>query len=409
MFGATRHAEVQAGDRPPQRDRFDIVIRYSRRAFLGVSGAAATLGAQAASDAVAAAAGGPSSSVRRTKVSGSWKMPAEESPHRRTWMCWPSSRQVWGTDLGDVQDNILTIAATIAEFEPVSMLARPDEVAALGALLKNIEMVPAPVDDLWARDTLPNFLTRRDPSGGVVLGASHARFNGWGRKQISSGDTQLAGIVAKRLGVRLVEVGLVGEGGGIEVDGSGTVLAAESSWVNANRNPGRTRAQVQTALLSMLGARRVIWIDGLAGYDITDGHIDTLARFANPTTIVIDKPAFNDPADRWAAVAARTRQQILGARTAAGERYKVIEMVQPTTVRRSGEDFLSTYMNYYVCNGGVIAPQFGDKAADTAARRTLTTLFPGREVVQLDIDGLAAGGGGIHCATQQQPSTSAPR
>jgi agmatine deiminase len=385
------------------------VNRYSRRAFLGVSGAAAAFVARSSSTSAASTASRPSSTIGGKTVPGSWVMPAEEAPHQRTWMCWPSSLQVWGADLRDVQDNILTIAATIAEFEPVSMLARPGEVVSVRALLKNVEVIPAPVDDLWARDTLPNFLTSRNSNGSMSLGASHARFNGWGRKQVSSGDTQLAGIVAKRLAVQLVEVGLVGEGGGIEVDGAGTVLAAASSWVNPNRNPGRTRAEVQAALLSMLGARRMIWIDGLAGYDITDGHVDTLARFANPKTIVVDKPAFDDPGDRWAAVAVRTREHVLGAHTAAGGRYKVVEMVQPTTVRRSGEDFLSTYMNYYVCNGGVIAPQFGDRAADAAAKRTLTTLFPGREVIQLDIDGLAAGGGGIHCATQQQPSTSAAR
>ena len=340
-------------------------------------------------------------------------MPAEDGRHDRTWMCWPSSAGVWGSDLTGVQDAIIEIALTIAEFEPVSMLARPVEAVAVRRLMKNgaratamsIEVVEAPVDDLWARDTLANFLTRRLPDGTIELGASHARFNGWGGKQVSSGDTQLAGLVAKRLGIVLTDSGLVGEGGGVEVDGSGTVLASSSCWVNANRNPRRSRASVEAALLSMLGGERMIWVDGLAGHDITDGHIDTLARFVNPTTILVDKPAFDDPADPWVAVATRTRQQVQHARTASGAPYKVIEIVQPNTVRGSGDDFLSTYMNYYVCNGGVIAPQFGDRSADAAARKVLEGLFPTRDVVQINIDALAAGGGGIHCATQQQPST----
>jgi agmatine deiminase len=342
-------------------------------------------------------------------------MPAEDAPHDRTWMCWPSSKGVWGSDLTGVQDAILEIALTIAEFEPVSLLARSTETAAVRRLVKGVEVIDAPVDDLWARDTLPNFLIRRQTNGTIQLGASHARFNGWGGKQISSGDTQLAALVAKRLGIALADSGLTGEGGGIEVDGTGTVLAAASSWVNSNRNPGRTRAQIEKSILMMLGAQRMIWVDGLAGHDITDGHIDTLARFVNPSTILVDKPAFDDPGDPWVRVATRTRQQIQQARTAkldgprtgpgtaSSSRYKVVEIVQPTTIRGTGDDFLSTYMNYYVCNGGVIAPQFGDAKADAAARKVLESLFPDRDVVQLNIDALAAGGGGIHCATQQQP------
>lgn len=249
-------------------------------------------------------------------------MPAEDSLHDQTWMCWPSSKAVWGSDLAAAQNAILEIALTIAEFEPVSMLARPTEVRSVRRLLKGVTVIEAPVDDLWARDTLPNFLLRRRADGRLGLSASHARFNGWGGKQISSGDTQLAGLVAKRLGITLTDSGLTGEGGGIEIDGVGTVLAAASCWVNPNRNPGRTRTQIESAMLSMLGAKRMIWVDGLAGHDITDGHIDTLARFVNPTTILVDKPAFNDPADPWVKVAARTRQQVGQARTASGTRTR---------------------------------------------------------------------------------------
>jgi agmatine deiminase len=331
-------------------------------------------------------------------------MPAEDGRHDRTWMCWPSSTDIWGPDLGGVQAAIIEIALTIAEFERVSMLARPTEASAVRRLAKGVHVIDAPVDDLWARDTLPNFITRRGANGTIQLGANHARFNGWGRKQIFSGDAQLAGLVAKRLGIALSESGLTGEGGGIEIDGTGTVLGAASSWVNPNRNAGRTRAQIESSILSMVGGQRMIWVDGLAGHDITDGHIDTLARFINPSTILIDRPALDDPGDPWVTVAARTREQVQQARTATGGRYKIVEIVQPTTIRSTRTDFLSTYMNYYVCNGGVIAPQFGDTKADVAARNVLEELFPNRDVVQVNIDALAAGGGGIHCATQQQPS-----
>ena len=335
-----------------------------------------------------------------------WRMPAEEAEHERTWMCWPSNGEIWGGDLATVQATIADIALAIADFEPVTMLVRPEARADATAMLGDgIELLDAPVDDLWARDTLPNFLVRTD-GGTRALIATHAIFNGWGGKQLHDGDTQLAGVVARHLGLGLIGSDLVGEGGGVEVDGEGTVLAAESCWVNDNRNPGMSRDEVEESLLGLLGADRMIWVDGLAGADITDGHIDTLARFANVTTIVVDAPAAADPDDPWVEVAARTRELVEAARTTDGKAYDVVEIVQPTTIRGSGDDFLATYMNYYVCNGAVIAPEFGDEAADAAAREVLASLFPDREIVQLDIDALAAGGGGIHCATQQQPRTS---
>jgi agmatine deiminase len=334
---------------------------------------------------------------------GGWRMPAEEDPHERTWMCWPSSDEVWGTDLASVQDAIVAIAQAIAGFEPVTMLARPEEIEALRDIFSDeVELLEAPVDDLWARDTLPNFVVRAG-QGGAEIAAAHATFNGWGDKQIHAGDTQLAGVVAAHLGVQLFDFDLVGEGGAVEIDGRGTVLAAESCWVNDNRNPGKSQDEIEQSILEMLGADRMIWVEGLAGADITDGHIDTLARFANHVTIVVDKPAFDDPADPWVAVAATTKSLIEAATTADGEPYKIVEIVQPSEIRGSGDDFLATYMNYYVCNGAVIAPQFGDTDADDTASAVLAGLFPDREIVMLNIDALAAGGGGIHCATQQQP------
>lgn len=334
-------------------------------------------------------------------------MPSEETLHERTWMCWPSSAEVWGSELAQVQWAITRVAAAIAGYEPVTMLARPTQASKVRSLLgADVEVIEAPVDDLWARDTLPAFLVRDDPDGsGLALAAGRVRFNGWGDKQIHDGDARLASLVARQLDIDLFPSGLVGEGGGFEVDGAGTVLAAASSWVNDNRNPGLTRLQVEKRLLGLLGANRLIWVDGLAGQDITDGHIDTLARFASPATILVDRPAFlDDDADPWVEVAARTEREVRAALTADGEPYQVRRIDQPAEPRGSGSTFLATYMNYYVCNGAVIAPEFGDEAADDAANAVLAELFPNREVVQIDIDALAAGGGGIHCATQQQPA-----
>ena len=344
-------------------------------------------------------------SERTGRMPNAWRMPSEEDPHDRTWMCWPSNLDVWGRDLADVQDAIVRIALAIAEFEPVSILARDEDIVSLENLVgSDVEVLSAPVDDLWARDTLPNFVLATGDGDRPGLAAAHARFNGWGGKQVHSGDAQLASVVASHLGIELFDSGLVGEGGGIEVDGLGTVLASESCWVNDNRNPGMDRARVEAAILEMVGADRMLWIPGLAGHDITDGHIDTLGRFVGSTTILVDRPAVDDPSDPWVAVATETQEVLAAATMANGQAYSIEEISQPLGIRGGGDDFLSTYMNFYVCNGAVIAPEFGDADADDAAGERLSQLFPGREIVMLDIDALAAGGGGIHCATQQQPS-----
>ena len=328
-------------------------------------------------------------------------MPAEDAEHDRTWMAWPSTEEVWGADLPEVQRDIANLANTIAEFEPVSILVPPDEVDSAREMLHDdVTIVEAPVDDLWARDTLPNFLVGDDGR----LGAAHATFNGWGDKQTHDADAQLAQVAADEQGVELTDSGLVGEGGGLEVDGAGTVMAAESSWVNDNRNPGMTRDEVEERILDMVGADRMIWVDGLAGEDITDGHIDTLARFVDEDTILVENP-LGDPDDPWVKAAQRTKQQLSEARTRDGRPYEIVEIDQPTETRAEGDEFLSSYLNYYLVNGAVIAPEFGDTEADRAARDVLQSLYPGREIVMVDIDAIAEGGGGIHCATQQQPKS----
>lgn len=338
-----------------------------------------------------------------TRNGGRWFMPTEEVEHDATWMCWPSGRDIWGDLLPLVQDDIRRLATTIADFEPVRILAPAAELATLrNTLGTGVEVVEGPVDDLWARDTLPCFLLASDPADSQPLAAGIVQFNGWGNKQRHDADASLARHVAALLGVPVVESGLVGEGGGIEVDGEGTVLAARSSWVNDNRNPGRTEQSIADALVDMLGAERLIWVDGLAGADITDGHIDTLARFADPSTIVLDAP-FDDPDDPWSVTAADTRRTLLRAAKLDGGRYDLVDLHQPETWRGDDEAFLASYVNYFVCNGAVIAPSFGDVAADERSAELLAELHPDREIRQITIDGIAAGGGGIHCATQQQP------
>ncbi|MEM9203374.1 MAG: agmatine deiminase family protein [Actinomycetota bacterium] len=332
---------------------------------------------------------------------GTWWMPAEEARHDATWMCLPARRDVWGQYLGETQQTIADIALAVAAFEPVRMLVHPDDLdRAFDLMGSDVEQIEAPVDDLWARDTLPLFLT--DGAGGLAAG--RVRFNGWGGKQVHDGDARLAGIVAEILGVDLVDSGIVGEGGGLEVDGEGTLLAARSSWINDNRNPGWGEGDIGDTLVELLGAERILWVDGIAGQDITDGHIDTLARFTDPATIIHELPSYVEPGETWYDVAVDTADALEGFRTLDGDPYELVTLRQPERIRGSGDDFLASYVNYYVCNDAVLVPEFGDAAADGLAADQIGARYPGREVVVLNIDPVSFGGGGIHCATQQQPA-----
>jgi agmatine deiminase len=328
-------------------------------------------------------------------------VPADDVPHARTWMSWPSRRGVWGLRLGGVQEDIALIARTIAQFEPVVMCA-PDDWSAdkarerCGAAVEVISAIPT--DDLWMRDTAPVF--RRDGYGG--LEAVVLNFNGWGNKQVHYDDARVAERVATRRGLRYSYADFVGEGGAIETDGDGTVMATESSLVNKNRNRGMSRDEIEDAVLEAYGADKMIWLPGIKGQDITDDHVDVTSRFIRPGVVMVQLP----PADRNDAWARDAREQfaILSAATdARGRRLHVIVVHGPDTVRSRSSKFVDSYLNFHLVNGGVITAQFGDAYKDAAARDTLAAAFPGREVVQLDVDRLMTGGGGIHCSTMHEP------
>ena len=332
---------------------------------------------------------------------GTWWMPAEEARHEATWMCLPGRADVWGRFLPETQQTIADIALAIAAFEPVRMLVRPADLDRAGDLMgSDVELIEAPVDDLWARDTLPLFVI----DGAGALAAGRVRFNGWGDKQVHDGDTTLAAIVAEILDVELIDSGIVGEGGGLEVDGEGTLMAARSSWINDNRNPGTGEPEISDVLVELLGAERILWVDGVAGQDITDGHIDTLARFTNPTTILNEAPSYVEPGETWYDVYAETAAALEEFRILDGAPYDLVTLRQPENIRGGGDEFLASYVNYYVCNDAVLVPEFGDDAADGLAAEQIGEQYPDREVVALNIDPVSAGGGGIHCATQQQPA-----
>lgn len=250
------------------------------------------------------------------------------------------------------------------------------------------------------RDTGPVFVKN---AKGELAGVDF-NFNGWGNKQVHARDADVAAYVTESLGVERLETEWVIEGGGIEVDGQDTAIVTESCVLNANRNPGLGKAACEAELGRLLGLSKIVWLPGIAGKDITDGHTDFYARFAAPGVVVaaLDE----DPASYDHAVTKRHLAILQRAHDARGRRLRVAVLKSPTRVHPALEtpEFAAGYVNFYVCNGAVILPQFGDGPADSNARALLRELFPRREIVQLNIDGIAAGGGGIHCTTQQQPA-----
>ena len=303
--------------------------------------------------------------------------------------------------LRDVRESVALIANSIARFEPVVMLGPETAKARIEtACPDNVEFWAVPTDDLWCRDSGPSFIL--DPDG--ELAAAELNFNGWGDRYAHDNDARIARTVARRLGLPIVESGLTGEGGGIETDGAGTAIAHESSWVNGNRN-NLSKTEIERRLKDALGIEKMIWAPGLAGYDITDYHIDALARFVRPGLIAIQLPETIDVADPFSETAYETYEILRRATDAQGNRFDIEILPDPLRTRSTQEEFVGSYANYYVCNGAVIAAEFGDDYTDAAAQEKLQKLYPGRQIVMLDIDPIADSGGGIHCATQQQPVT----
>jgi agmatine deiminase len=311
-------------------------------------------------------------------------------------MQWPVSPDVYGRGSyrRAVQSVIADIANTVAEFEPVVMLAAPaDHTGARKLLSSGVELWDIPADDLWCRDSGPLFA--KDASG--QLSVRHVNFNGWGRYHHPN-DERIAARVAERLGLPLFASGITGEPGGAEADGHGLLMANESSWVNPNRNPGRSRQDIETALLAAYGADRMIWGKGVKGQDVTDDHIDGLARFTGKDRVLMMLEPDEGYDDAFTRSARRLHARLLS------EGLSVETLPWPENGRISDPEAQSSYVNYYVCNGAVIASQTGDERTDGLASDALRRHYPGRELILLDTDLLSELGGGIHCATQQMPA-----
>jgi agmatine deiminase len=332
-------------------------------------------------------------------------MPAEWSPHRATWIAWPHHRGDWPGKFEPIPWAYGEIVRVLCRHERVCILVqdsalRTAATAVLrkaGADLRKIDFFPIPTDRVWTRDSGAIFVT--NGRGGKI--ATHWRFNGWAKYPNHKRDDEVAPRIAKalRLPEHPVLVGqrkIVMEGGAIDVDGEGTLMATEEcllSRVQA-RNPGLGRDGIERVFADVLGIRRVVWLDrGIAGDD-THGHIDDLARFIAPGRVLLCQESN--------ARDANYRPLRVNLERLQSEDLDVIPLPMPGPVVFEGQRLPASYANFYIANGTVLVPTFNDPR-DRVALGILADCFPDREIVGIHCVDFVWGLGTLHCATQQEP------
>ena len=325
-------------------------------------------------------------------------MPPEWAPHAATWMGFPrDSYAESGLSRDQAHDAWSSVANAISEYEPVRMLCHPEDLAAAKRKLSaSIDVMPATLNDAWLRDIGPTFVLEND-----ALVAIDWQFNGWGQNtEFEWGhDDAIACQIAEILAVPSERADIVNEGGGIHVDGQGTVLLTDTVQLDPTRNPGYDRDSIAAHIHNTLGTHRAIWLSkGLWRDNFlngTKGHVDIVACFAPDGRLLIHRQTNEDHPDYalWDILAQQFKDEGL----------EVLPLEAPLTLKDSRDWVDYSYINHYVCNGAVICPSFDDPR-DEAARERLKDAYPDRDIRMLDARALFAMGGGIHCITQQQPS-----
>ncbi|HZE05167.1 MAG TPA: agmatine deiminase family protein [Solirubrobacteraceae bacterium] len=321
------------------------------------------------------------------------RTPAEWEPHERTLMGWPCRTELWGETMERARAEYAGVANAIAAFEPVTMIANPgaDAASARAACAAGVEIVELPLDDSWLRDCGPIYVY--GDNGERV--AVHFGFNAWGERFESwDRDAAVGGLIARRLGDRVVEGGMVLEGGSIGTDGHGTLLTTEQCLLHPNRNPSLSRDEIEDRLRGLLGVERIVWLGrGLLEDRDTDGHVDLIAQFTAPGAALLQTV---DPGNPNYENCQENRQRL----TDAG--IDVTEMPFLPYAEVAGERIIVGYLNFYICNGGVIVPVAG-APTDADALAIIAGAYPDREVIAVPGVVIAYGGGGPHCITQQVP------
>ena len=345
-------------------------------------------------------------------VRDGYRMPAEWEKHDATWLAWPEDRITFPKYIDRVRRRFVEIMAQLAPGEEVHLAVRNRETQSrVRELLKKAGVPPGRVHfhiwdyaDVWFRDYGPTFVVNRDLRKIAIV---QWRFNAWGGKYPSLlKDGNIPYFMSERLGVSLFMPGIILEGGAVDVNGRGTVMTTEQCLLNPNRNPGLLKHDMERYLADFLGARHVIWLKcGLAG-DHTDGHIDNLARFVDPTTVVC---AFEEePGDENYTALKQNYETLMQATDQSGQPLRIVKLPMPPAVRGTVEGkkqrLGASYTNFLIANQVLLVPAFGH-SRDEEAQAILRELFPDRAVVGIDCSEIIYGGGTLHCISQQQPST----
>lgn len=339
-------------------------------------------------------------------------MPAEWEEHVATWMAFPTGNITFGPSgsesLEKYQRAWATVANTISRYEPVLVVVHPADLGMAQELLGDgVEILVDHIDDAWVRDSGPTFVV--DDAGG--LGAVHWRFNAWGNGDYLGfeNDARIGGVIGRASGAQVRDSLMTNEGGGIHVDGAGTVMVTETVQLDPDRNNGWSRGQVEQELRTMLGVSNIVWLQrGLArDYEQfgTSGHVDILATFTPVGTVLVHDQ--RDPSHPDYAVSRELIETIGSAQDASGRPLLVIPVPAPVTTHDIIGPVDWSYINHYVCNGAVIMCAFDDPNDDTAAA-ILAAAYPGREIVRVDARPMFECGGGVHCITQQVPARRTP-
>ncbi|MCY1676568.1 agmatine deiminase family protein [Pseudarthrobacter sp. SL88] len=354
------------------------------------------------------ASAAPVQATPASRAAASGVMPPEWGAHQQTWMAFPPPNDTFGPAGSPTLDRAraawTNVARTIARYEPVTVVADPrDATAAREWLGGDVAVVEIPLDDAWIRDSGPSFVHQPDGS----LAAVDWVFNGWGAQEWAAWDKdrKVASAVAAQSGVPVRSSSLVNEGGGFHVDGEGTVLLTETVQLDPGRNPGATKESVEAEIHAALGTTKAIWLPrGLTrdyGEFGTRGHVDIVAAFAGPGTILLHRQDNPDHPDH--AVYLQLKAVLQGQLDAQGRPLRIIDVPAPT-VQSDEEGYVDwSYINHYVANNVVVLCAFGDPN-DAIAQGILERAYPGRTVELVDARDIFAFGGGIHCITQQQPA-----
>jgi agmatine deiminase len=337
-----------------------------------------------------------------------YTMPDELQPHEGTWLAWPHHHH-YGIEYRDsLEDTWLAMTRALIASENVHIVAYDEqEMTRIQTLLDTalidqtkIDFLIAKHDDVWIRDNGPVYV--RDTNGNLAV--QDWGFNGWGKKEPFEHSDRLPALIASTQKLPYVDLNttMINEGGAVEIDGNGTLMATKSSILNANRNPGMSQAQAEEIFTKNLGVTKFIWLEGKAGLEITDMHIDGFARFGAPGTIVTMNE--NDLAD-W-DVPKQDIARLHSATNKDGVAYKkaIVPLTAENVVTTEGTKlgYKGSYINYYVANTVVLVPNYND-INDAAANAIIQALYPNRTVVGIDVRNLYENGGMVHCVTQQQP------